>query len=115
MIVFRSRLWLIFVTTIFLFQNFAIQSCVQIFTSISVGDQTLMYYDMSIEWFSSTHLAWAFGYALPMLVLYSVVIPLGALYHMFRFFGDGIQEDEDEEGLRLWGQLINMYREVGPC
>ena len=67
---------------------------------------------MSIEWFSSTHLVWAFGYAVPMLTTYAVVIPLGALHHMHRYFADGVQESEDEDALRLWGPLMSMYREV---
>lgn len=97
------RRMVIWATVLFLFQPMVVSACFQIFTCAEVGDKMVMYSDMRVECWSGGHLVWVGLVALPAVVGYVVVVPGLVLTHMNRFFADGIQEDQDEEALRIWG------------
>lgn len=69
----------------------------------------VLYSDMDVYCWSGGHVTWSLLVALPSIVIYTVIFPGLALKHMRGYFADGVQVEEDEEALRLWGPMINMY------
>ena len=67
---------------------------------------------MSIECWTSSHAAWALGVAIPAIVIYGIALPLSVLRGMRQYFADGVQIDEDADGIRLYSFLMRNYREV---
>lgn len=75
-----------------------------------------MYSDMEVECGSSSHLLWGLVVAAPALLAYAVVVPVVCYKNMHAFFADGLrssgQIEDAEEGLRLWGPLVNMFSDA---
>lgn len=110
------RLWIVTVTVVFLFQPMAVSACVEVFTCSYVGDAFVMYSDMEVECGSSSHLLWGLAVALPGLLVYAVAVPVLSYQKMRAFFADRLRSsgriEDAEEGLRLWGPLVNMFSDA---
>ena len=101
--------WIVSMCVVFIFQPAAIQGSLTMLTCKDVGSKSLLYSSMDIECWSSSHTAWTLAVAIPSILVYGVALPLSVFLGMRRYFADGIQLDEDEDGIRLYAPLMRNF------
>ena len=91
----------------FFFQPYAVRGILQALTCISVGDESVLFYQMDVLCDSDLHVSWTWA-LVSAYMIYVVVLPGWLMAIMYR--DRALFLAEDEETIRTFGFAINAFK-----